>query len=110
MKAVHVTAFGGPEVLAEVELPVPEPAPGEVLVRLDAIGINYSDIVTRQGLRAASPPMSAARKVPAPPWNWARAWKAWPWVIWSPSLVPAPELTSNLPWSMRRKSIKLRSA
>ena len=56
MKAVHVTAFGGAEVLSLVELPIPQPGPGEILVRLDAIGVNYSDIVTRQGLRGGTPP------------------------------------------------------
>ncbi len=62
MKAVQVTAFGGPEVLAQVELPVPEPALGEVLVRLGAIGVNYSDIVTRQGLRGGQPPFVAGQE------------------------------------------------
>ncbi|MGO6900332.1 zinc-binding alcohol dehydrogenase family protein, partial [Rhizobium ruizarguesonis] len=36
MKAVQFTRFGPPDVLEPVELPVPEPGPGEVLVRVHA--------------------------------------------------------------------------
>lgn len=49
MKAVHIERYGGPEVLQIRDLPRPEPAPGEVLVRVSAAGINFMDIGTRQG-------------------------------------------------------------
>jgi len=50
MKAVRVHQTGGPEVLRLEELPIPEPGPGEVLVRLEAIGVNYIDTYKRKGL------------------------------------------------------------
>ncbi|TBH20852.1 quinone oxidoreductase family protein [Thermus thermamylovorans] len=50
MKAVRVHQVGGPEVLRLEEVPVPEPGPGEVLVRLLAIGVNYIDTYKRRGL------------------------------------------------------------
>jgi len=43
MRAIHVQRAGGPEVLAEVELPRPEPGPVEVLVRVHAAGVNPTD-------------------------------------------------------------------
>ncbi|AXB45206.1 quinone oxidoreductase family protein [Amycolatopsis albispora] len=43
MRAVQVTEFGGPEVLKLVELPDPEPGPGEVLIEVDHAGVNYAD-------------------------------------------------------------------
>ena len=43
MRAIRVHEVGGPEVLRLEELPVPEPGPGGVLVRLLAIGGNFID-------------------------------------------------------------------
>ena len=40
---IVATAFGGPEVLAVVEEPVPEPGPGEVSVEVRAVGTNPVD-------------------------------------------------------------------
>ncbi len=50
MKAIRVRETGGPEVLRLEELPTPELGPGEVLVRLEAIGVNYIDTYKRKGL------------------------------------------------------------
>lgn len=50
MRAVEITSLGGPEVLALVDLPTPEPKPGEILVRHEAIGLNFIDIYQRSGL------------------------------------------------------------
>ncbi|AMA76174.1 NADPH:quinone reductase [Thermus parvatiensis] len=50
MRAIRVHETGGPEVLRLEELPVPEPGPGEVLVRLLAIGVNFIDTYKRKGL------------------------------------------------------------
>jgi NADPH2:quinone reductase len=47
MRAIQMTEFGGPEVLGLVELPPPEPAPGEVLIRVTRAGINFADTHTR---------------------------------------------------------------
>ena len=49
MRAVVVTRYGGPEVLDVVERPDPEPAAGEVLVRLDFAGVNFTDVYNRNG-------------------------------------------------------------
>jgi NADPH:quinone reductase len=49
MQAVVVHEPGGPEVLRLEELPVPDPRPGWVLVRVGAFGLNRSELVTRQG-------------------------------------------------------------
>ncbi len=54
MRAVGVNAFGGPEVLELLELPVPQPGEGEVLVKLDFAGINFIDIYMRSGHYAKS--------------------------------------------------------
>ncbi|MEW9556525.1 NADP-dependent oxidoreductase [Nonomuraea sp. NPDC050783] len=43
MRAVVATAWGGPDVLREADLPRPEPGPGEVLVRVHAAGVNAAD-------------------------------------------------------------------
>jgi NADPH2:quinone reductase len=49
MDAIVVRAFGGPEVLTLDEMPDPEPQAGEVLVELEAIGVNYVDVYHRTG-------------------------------------------------------------
>lgn len=43
MRAVQVTEFGGPEVLKPVELPDPVAGPGQVLIEVDRVGLNYAD-------------------------------------------------------------------
>src|SRR5919199_5568827 len=48
MRAIQVQEFGGPEVLRVVELPVPEPGEGEVLIRVSRAGINYADTHQRR--------------------------------------------------------------
>lgn len=48
MKAIQVSQFGGPEVLQFVELPTPQPAAGQVLIKVAAAGINYADVLRRQ--------------------------------------------------------------
>jgi NADPH2:quinone reductase len=47
MRAIQMTEFGGPEVLRLVELPRPEPAAGEVLIRVSRAGVNFADTHTR---------------------------------------------------------------
>jgi NADPH2:quinone reductase len=49
MRAVVVTRSGGPEVLELRDEPQPEAGPGEVLVDVEAIGVNYRDIYEREG-------------------------------------------------------------
>jgi NADPH2:quinone reductase len=47
MRAIQISEFGGPEVMKLVELPEPEPGPGDVLIRLSRAGINFADTHTR---------------------------------------------------------------
>jgi NADPH:quinone reductase-like Zn-dependent oxidoreductase len=49
MKAVVIRQAGGPEVLNLETLPIPEPKPGWVLIRVRAFGLNRSELFTRQG-------------------------------------------------------------
>lgn len=50
MRAIRLDAPGPPEALQVVELPVPEPEPGWVLIEVHAFGINRSELHTRLGL------------------------------------------------------------
>src|SRR5271165_4782773 len=47
MRAIQMTEFGGPEVLQVADLPEPEPAPDEVLIRVSRSGLNFADTHTR---------------------------------------------------------------
>lgn len=49
MKAIFIEQTGGPEVLQYGERPKPEPGSGEVLVKLAAAGVNFTDISLRKG-------------------------------------------------------------
>ena len=49
MRAIVVTEHGGPEVLELQDVPDPEPGPGELLVDVEAIGVNYRDVYEREG-------------------------------------------------------------
>ena len=49
MRAVVVSRTGGPEVLEVQELPDPVPGPGEVLVDVEAAGVNFIDVYQREG-------------------------------------------------------------
>ncbi|MGI5353169.1 NADP-dependent oxidoreductase [Streptomyces sp. CA-250714] len=50
MRAVVVRSFGGPEALEITEVPIPEPGPGQVLIRVEAAAVNPVDAATRSGL------------------------------------------------------------
>jgi NADPH:quinone reductase-like Zn-dependent oxidoreductase len=56
MKAVVVSQFGGPEVLALEDIPVPEPGPGQVLVQTQAAGVGLWDVKMREGRIGGQPP------------------------------------------------------
>src|SRR5258705_990667 len=49
MKAAVIHEAGGPEVLKIESLPIPMPKSGEVLIRVEAFGLNRSELFTRQG-------------------------------------------------------------
>jgi NADPH2:quinone reductase len=59
MRAVLVEAFGGPEVLRVVEVPDPSPGKGQVLIAVEAAGVNRADALTRAGKyhRGGQPPV-----------------------------------------------------
>jgi NADPH2:quinone reductase len=61
MKAIEITAPGGPEVLALCERPLPRLGAGEVLVRVAAAGVNRPDVQQRRGLY---PPPPGASDIP----------------------------------------------
>jgi NADPH2:quinone reductase len=50
MKAIVVEQTGGPEVLRPKDVPLPQPGPGQALIRIAAAGINFIDIYQRTGL------------------------------------------------------------
>ena len=50
MLAIQATRAGGPDVLEAVDLPTPEPGPGQVRIRHEAIGLNFIDTYQRSGL------------------------------------------------------------
>jgi NADPH:quinone reductase-like Zn-dependent oxidoreductase len=49
MKAIQMTEQGGPEVLRLVELPDPQPGPGQALIRVESAAVNFSDVMRRRG-------------------------------------------------------------
>src|SRR4051812_38612302 len=65
MRAIQITEFGGPEVLQLVDLPTPEPADGEVLIRVSRAGLNFADTHQRHDdyLAKASLPMIPGAEV-----------------------------------------------
>ncbi|MFL6088778.1 MAG: NAD(P)H-quinone oxidoreductase [Aeromicrobium sp.] len=58
MRAVIAPEPGGPEALEIVDRPIPEPAEGEVLIGVEAVGLNRADILQRQGLYPPPPGIS----------------------------------------------------
>jgi NADPH:quinone reductase len=55
MRVIEISEPGGPEVLREARRPRPEPGPGEVVMRVQAIGVNRPDIQQRRGHYPAPP-------------------------------------------------------
>jgi NADPH2:quinone reductase len=52
-KAIRIHATGGPEVMQWEDVPTPEPGAGEVLIKHEAVGLNYIDVYFRSGLYKA---------------------------------------------------------
>jgi NADPH2:quinone reductase len=48
VRAIQISEFGGPEVLELVDLDVPEPGEGEVLIRVSRVGVNFADTHQRE--------------------------------------------------------------
>lgn len=58
MKAIQCATTGGPEVMALVDLPVPQPGPGQALVKIAVSGVNFIDVYFRTGLYKADLPVA----------------------------------------------------
>ena len=57
MNAIQIHSTGGPEVLQLAELPIPAPGPGQVLIRVEAIGVNFIEVYFRKGTYKATMPL-----------------------------------------------------
>ena len=55
MRAMVVKRYGPPEVFEVREVPDPQPKPGEVVVRVKAVGVNFADLLQRMGIYPGSP-------------------------------------------------------
>ena len=58
MKAIQIHETGGPEVLTLADLPIPEPGPGQVLIRVEAVGVNFIEVYFRNGVYKAALPLT----------------------------------------------------
>ena len=69
MKAIRVEDYGGPDKLVYRDVDKPQPKPGEALVKIEAIGVNFIDVYHRTGLYPLplpfTPGMEAAGAVEA---------------------------------------------
>ncbi|MEZ0049752.1 NADPH2:quinone reductase [Mycobacterium sp. MAA66] len=63
MHAIEIAETGGPEVLESVDRPVPTPGPGEVLIKAEAVGVNFIDTYFRSGLYARPVPFIPGQEV-----------------------------------------------
>jgi NADPH2:quinone reductase len=62
MNVIRVHRTGGPDVLQFEPIPNPDPGPGEALVKLEAIGINYIEVYQRTGLYPLAMPFVPGRE------------------------------------------------
>ena len=69
MKAIRIHETGGPEVMKLEDLPEPQAGPGQALVKLEAVGVNFTDVGTRAG--------AATRPGAFPGFPDARARESW---------------------------------
>jgi NADPH2:quinone reductase len=62
MRAIQIKKTGGPEVMELVELPTPKPGTGQVLVRIEAAGVNFIDTYLREGRYPAELPFTPGQE------------------------------------------------
>ena len=55
MKAAQITEFGGPDVMKYVDVADPTPGEGEAVVKIEAAGVNFTDVYSRQGVNPGPP-------------------------------------------------------
>src|SRR5258707_14625236 len=61
MRAIEFTGAGGPEVVRLCDRPMPTPGPGEILLKVEAAGVNRPDVTQRRGFY---PPPPGASDIP----------------------------------------------
>ena len=59
MKAVQITEYGGPDVMKYVDLPDPIAGPEQAVVDIQAVGVNFTDIYSREGVNPPGLPWVA---------------------------------------------------
>ncbi|CAL9377592.1 quinone oxidoreductase family protein [Streptomyces sp. enrichment culture] len=59
MRSIRYHDYGNPDVLTVEEVPVPSPGPGQVLIRSEAIGVNFVETQRRRGTGPFPPPLPA---------------------------------------------------
>jgi len=62
MRAIRIHKFGGPEVLQLDEVPIPSAGPGEAQVKIQAIGVNFTDVYQRTGRYPGSLPATLGQE------------------------------------------------
>jgi len=62
VRAIRLQAPGGPEILQLEDVPVPTPGPGQVLLQVEAAGLNYIDVYHRTGLYKQPFPLTLGRE------------------------------------------------
>ncbi len=62
MKAIRVHTVGGPEVLKYEDVPTPTPQAGQVVVKLEAVGVNFVDVYQRTGLYKVALPVTLGQE------------------------------------------------
>jgi NADPH2:quinone reductase len=62
MQAIRVHAVGGPEVLRSEDVPTPTPQPGQVLVQVEAAGVNFIDTYQRSGFYKVAVPFTLGQE------------------------------------------------
>jgi NADPH2:quinone reductase len=62
MKAVEIRHTGGPEAMHVLEIPIPVPQRGEVLIRVAASGVNFIDLYVREGRYGKQTPFTPGQE------------------------------------------------
>jgi len=62
MKAIRVHTLGGPEALQLEDLPTPQPGAGEILIQVEAVGVNFIDVYQRKGLYKVATPFTPGQE------------------------------------------------
>ena len=99
MKALVITRFGGPEVLELQQVPDAHPAPEQVLVKVEAGGLNFADLLTMRGGYAGTPkpPLTAGREFAGSDANGRRVMGYTQWAAFAEKTVARRELVWPVP-------------